>query len=285
MTPANTARSLRVVSCFAASLLLLVATSSSAWGPNGHRITGEIAWRSLTPKTKAALGELLPKGRYDTLAEAAAWADTDARRDPKHRWLESFHYVDIDPKAEHVVAGPRCECVMAGIQIQIARLRNPKLPQKDRIEALQLLAHFVGDVHQPLHVSHADRRGGTTIDVDFDGKPMTLHRLWDSGLLERKVRERVHGRNKRWRSYAQSLVDTQDADERARWMASLDPNAWADESLALSKQPRFAVKRDASLGDAYYEEAMPIVEQRLEQSGFRLAALLNSIFDPSQPGH
>jgi hypothetical protein len=28
---------------------------------------------------------------------------------------------------------------------------------------------------------------------------------------------------------------------------------------------------------------MPIVEQRLEQSGIRLAALLNSIFDPDRP--
>ena len=46
---------------------------------------------------------------------------------------------------------------------------------------------------------------------------------------------------------------------------------------------RFAVHRDASLGDAYYDEAIPVVEQRLAQSGIRLAALLNSIFDPDRP--
>jgi hypothetical protein len=58
-----------------------------------------------------------------------------------------------------------------------------------------------------------------------------------------------------------------------------------DESLALSKQPLFAVPRDESLGDAYYDKALPVVERRLEQSGIRLAALLNSIFDPDRTVH
>jgi hypothetical protein len=40
-------------------------------GPDGHRITGEIAQRIASPNTKAALGDLLSDGRYDTLAEAA----------------------------------------------------------------------------------------------------------------------------------------------------------------------------------------------------------------------
>jgi len=264
--------------------LLLPASSSSAWGPDGHRVTGEIAWRSLSPKTKAALGELLPKGRYDTLAEAATWADTYARSHPReYRWLDPFHYVDADPHADHVIAGPRCECVLAAIEIQTDRLRNPNSPHDAKVDALRLLAHFVGDVHQPLHVSHPDMRGGTTIDLRFDGERVTLHRLWDSELLDRKLRQRNRGRSPRWRAYAQSLVDTQDAAESARWSASLDPHVWADESLALSKQPLFAVQRDESLGDAYYEKAIPVVEQRLEQSGIRLAALLNSIFDPSRP--
>jgi hypothetical protein len=284
--PVRRSRTAWIVSCIAASLLLVVSSSSFAWGPDGHRVTAEIAWRSLSPKTKAALSELLPQGRYDTLAEAAAWADTYARSHPReYRWLEPFHYVDADPRADHVIVGPRCECVLAGIEIQTDRLRNRNAPLDAKIDALRLLAHFVGDVHQPLHVSHPDMRGGTTIDLRFDGESMTLHRLWDSELLDRKLRQRNRGRSPRWRGYAQSLVDTQDSAESARWSASLDPHVWADESLALSKQPLFAVQRGESLDDAYYEKALPVVEQRLEQSGIRLAALLNSIFDPAPPVH
>ena len=271
----------RIAPGIAVLLLLLLASSSFAWGPDGHRISGEIAWRSLSPTTKAALGDLLPDGRYDTLAEAAAWADTYARNHPReYRWLDSFHFVNADPRAEHVVAGPRCECVTAAIGIHADRLRDPKSSQDSKIEALRLLAHFVGDVHQPLHVSHPDTRGGTTIDLRFAGDPMTLHRLWDSALLERRLRERRRGRSARWRGYAHSLADSADAEERARWTASLDPLRWADESLALSKQPVFAVREGAALDAAYYEQSMPIVEERLAQAGVRLGALLDSIFDP-----
>jgi hypothetical protein len=282
--PASSLR--RIAPGIAALLLLLLASSSSAWGPSGHRITGEIAWRSLSPKAKAALGDLLPDGRYDTLAEAAAWADTYARNHPReYGWLDSFHFVNADPRAEHVVAGPRCECVVAAIGIHADRLRDPNSSRDSKIEALRLLAHFVGDVHQPLHVSHADTRGGTTIDLRFAGDPMTLHRLWDSALLERRLRERRRGRSARWRGYAHSLADSADAEERTRWTASLDPLRWADESLALSKQPVFAVRDDAALDAPYYEESMPIVEERLTQAGVRLGALLDSIFDPAARVH
>ena len=218
-------RTRRIAPCVAASLLLVVSSSSFAWGPDGHRVTGEIAWRSLSPKTKAVVSELLPKGPYDTLAEAAAWADTYARSHPReYRWLDPFHYVDADPHAEHVVEGPRCECVLAAIEIQTTRLRDPQASNDAKIDALRLLAHFVGDVHQPLHVSHPDMRGGTTIDLRFDGERMTLHRLWDSQLLDHTLRQRNRGRSPRWRAYAQSLADTQDAAESARWTASLDPH-------------------------------------------------------------
>ncbi len=256
----------------AALLLLLLAGSSSAWGPDGHRITGEIAWRSLSPKTKAAIVEVLPDGRYDTLAEAATWADTYARQHPReYRWLDPFHFVNTDPRAEHVIAGPRCECVVAAIGIHADRLRNPNGSRDSKIEALRLLAHFVGDVHQPLHVSHPDARGGTTIDLRFAGDPMTLHRLWDSALLERRLRERRRARSARWRGFAHSLGDSADAAERARWTASLDPLRWADESLALSKQPVFAVRRDAALDDAYYGSRF-----RSSKSGSRKRAFVSA---------
>jgi len=37
--------------------------------------------------------------------------------------------------------------------------------------------------------------------------------------------------------------------------------------------------------DAYYISRLPIVERRLAQGGVRLAAILNSIFDPNAPQH
>ncbi len=221
-----------------------------------------------------------------TLAEAAAWADTYARAHPRqYRWLDPLHYMDADPRAAHVKAGRDCGCVVAAIQNQADRLRDPNAPRAAKIEALRLVAHFVGDVHQPLHVAHPDMRGGTTIEVRFDGRETTLHRLWDSDLLKRRLREGGRRKGPRWRAYAQSLADRATAAQRARWTASLDPVVWADESLVISQQYTYGVRAGSALGDAYYDEAMPVVAERLAQSGFRLAALLNAIFDPRAPLH
>ena len=277
----------RIAACIAALLLFCLPEPSLAWGPNGHRISGEIAWRNLTPRTKDAVRALLPKkDRYDTLAETAAWADTFARDHPREwRWLEPLHYVNADPRGDAVRAGRNCGCVVGAIEIQADRLRDPKASRAEKMEALRLVAHFVGDVHQPLHVAHLDQRGGTTVDVRFDGKPTTLHKLWDSGMLERKLRERRRGRGRggRWRAHAHALADAVSPTQRAEWTASREPRAWAGESLRLAREYTFSVREDAALGDPYYERSIPIVEQRLQQSGLRLAALLNAIFDPAAP--
>jgi hypothetical protein len=277
----------RVVPWIAVLLLACAPEAVLAWGPNGHRISGEIAWRNLTPRAKDAVRALLPKkDRYDTLAETAAWADTFARDHPREwRWLEPLHYVNADPRGDAVHAGRNCKCVVGAIEIQTDRLRDPQASRAEKTEALRLVAHFVGDVHQPLHVAHLDQRGGTTVDIRFDGKSMTLHKLWDSGMLERKLRERRRGRgrNQRWRAHAQSLADSMTAAQRAQWTASLEPRVWAGESLGLARDYTFSVREDATLGDAYYERSIPIAEQRLQQSGLRLAALLNAIFDPVAP--
>ena len=126
-------------------------------------------------------------------------------------------------------------------------------------------------------------RGGNSIELRFDGRETTLHRLWDGDLLTRRLHELKRRRGPRWRAYAQSLSDRTPAAQRARWAAVRDPNAWADESLVLSQQLTYGVREGAQLGDAYYAEAMPVVEERLAESGVRLAALLDAIFDPAAP--
>jgi hypothetical protein len=241
-------------------------------------VTGEIAWRLAAPETKDALRTLLPQGRGGTLAEAAAWADTDARRDPRYAWLDPLHYVNVNPNAKRVDVRRDCACVVGAIERERDRLADPARSRAERLEALRLFAHFVGDVHQPLHVAHADGRGGTTVDVVFEGRETTLHRVWDGDLLRERLRERGRRRGPRWRAFAQALADRTPPAERTAWRKSRDPRVWADESLVLAREPMFAVRENARLGDGYVRESMPIVEQRLAQAGVRLAAELDAIF-------
>lgn len=64
------------------------------------------------------------------------------------------------------------------------------MSKEQRREDLGFLVHFVGDIHQPLHVSYTDDRGGGngTKVTFFDEDGWNLHRVWDSGLLGRRMR-------------------------------------------------------------------------------------------------
>jgi hypothetical protein len=49
--------------------------------------------------------------------------------------------------------------------------------------ALKSLGHWVGDIHQPLHVSFLDDRGGNTIRTSGQC-PGNLHAVWDNCLVQ-----------------------------------------------------------------------------------------------------
>jgi hypothetical protein len=253
-------------------LLALAPHPARAWGPDGHRIIGEIAWHELTPAAKRAVRELLPRGRYGSLAEASVWADVEARGNPRYAWLDPYHYVDTDPHAPHVDAASDCACVLAGIERFGREIADPTQPHRERVMALRLFAHFVGDVHQPLHVTGADGHGGTRTFVFFLDQRETLHQVWDTGLIAHQLGGRGY------RSYAKALADSITDAQRAKWTAQLDPRVWADESLALARRHLLRTRGGAQLGPDYFEREMPIVAQRLRQAGVRLGAWLNRRF-------
>lgn len=259
-------------------LSLLAAVPAAAWGPTGHRVIGEIAWRELRPETKRAVRTLLPAGRYDTLAEASTWADTYARQDDGYAWLAPLHYVDAPPGAKRVEAGRGCRCVTGAILEFADALGDPARPHEERVDALRLVAHFVGDVHQPLHVSHPDGSGGASVRVFLGGARTQLHAAWDSGFL----RLHLERAGLRWRPFALDLHGAVSAEDRRRWTGAPDPRAWADESLDLARRHTFGVRSGSTLGPDTVSTAIPVIERRLQQAGVRLAALLDDRLAPGR---
>lgn len=59
----------------------------------------------------------------------------------------------------------------------------PELAQ----EALKFLIHFVGDMHQPLHLCGRDR-GGNSDKVHWDNRVTNLHSVWDNSLIAKAIR-------------------------------------------------------------------------------------------------
>jgi hypothetical protein len=166
-------------------LLLTISFALVSWGYKGHRITALIAENYLTSQAKAAVKDLLGN---ESLADVSTWAD-DVRNDPQYKNTASWHYLNLPlglsyEKFGSVVYSQSIENVLTAIQRCEGTLSDEKTSKEQKREALKFLVHFIGDVHQPMHVSRAEDRGGNTIQVQFDGKGTNLHALWDSGLID-----------------------------------------------------------------------------------------------------
>ncbi|HEX5042616.1 MAG TPA: S1/P1 nuclease [Candidatus Polarisedimenticolaceae bacterium] len=287
--------------------LLLSSGAARGWGDEGHKIVGEIATRLLPLQQQREVKTLVraierPDGqRYAHLATASTLADTArararaqaeavregvtataARLAPWSRFaaMDRWHFLNLPRDARHLPEGTCADCVLSAIAFHWRQLADRTLSLQARGEALALLAHWVADVHQPLHVSYADDRGGTQIDRLSGVYPeaRNLHDVWDNGILARGLARRGL---RDWRAYAQALVTEIDPGDRARWEES-HPRAWADESYVLATdeallycrwedgtcRPR---GRERDLTGAYQARFQPVAERRLQQAAVRLA--------------
>lgn len=250
---------------------LLGATPVRAWGPEGHRLVAEIAWKHATAGARAEITKLLPEG--ETVVSIAPWAD-EVR--PQRRETAPWHYINIPVEAPRGEWRPYCpndECIITAVQRFSARLADRQLSVAEREEALRFLVHFVGDLHQPLHCGDRRDRGGNDVPVVFRGRPTNLHSIWDTPLLaEALQREGVRDR----------LLREAGPEELKRAGAG-QPEDWVWDSHRASGDTAYAalpLERPALLDDEYAERAYPVIERQLRLAGLRLAAMLNRALDP-----
>jgi S1/P1 Nuclease len=60
----------------------------------------------------------------------------------------------------------------------LALLSSSTATEQERLESLKYLGHWVGDIHQPLHVSFEDDRGGNSVGISGSLCRWNLHAAW-----------------------------------------------------------------------------------------------------------
>src|SRR5690625_1277634 len=155
--------------------------SAYAWGPTGHRVTGEIAEQHLTRKAKKKIDALL---NGESLALVSTYAD-DIKSDSKYRKYSPWHYVNI-PFGKTYEEYPKNKKgdIVYGIEKSITVLKSPNASHEDKVFYLKMLVHLIGDLHQPLHVGIGDDRGGNDFQVRWFNRGTNLHRVWDSQMID-----------------------------------------------------------------------------------------------------
>ena len=294
-----------------------------AWGPEGHQTVGELARGMLTDKARAAVTNILGN---DDLASVAIWADEvrAASRgkgplvhDPEaiafnqaHPHNDQWHFVNLplgstnytdngsfSSNGDVVHAINRCIAVLEG-----------KTKEFTKPQALRLLVHFVGDIHQPLHVgtgyynvddnSHVTlivnpaQAGGKPDDVGGNdlfygpGRFDELHGFWDGKLVEDVDHTTT------FRKLAPFLADKVD---KVNWKTPGNLHQWAEQWAGDSVKQAAAAYQGITFSDPvfnthnglkqisivlpgnYEADQTKRVEQQLAKAGFHLAELLNNI--------
>jgi hypothetical protein len=252
-----------IIGAIAASL----SFQASSWGQTGHRVTGAIAQYYLSPKAQQAITQLL--GNQD-LAEISTFAD-EMRSDPSDFWQETagpFHYVSV-PKGKMYaeVGAPEAGDAVTALKQFAAQVTSPTSSVQEKQLALKFIVHIIGDLHQPLHVGNGTDRGGNDVKLEFFWEDSNLHRVWDSGLIDRQKLS--------YTEWTQRLQVKISPEQAKAWMVA-DPHVWIAESTKI--RPGLYPDKDKLSWDYQYQ-VLPIVKQRLQMGGVRIAAYLNSLFN------
>jgi hypothetical protein len=251
-------------------IALQTATSAFAWGRLGHRVISRLAEKNLTPAAKAAIAELLEPG--ESLANASTWAD-EVRGRMRH--TAPWHYVDVpldEPRYDSKYSGEKIGCVVDKINEFRLVVKDKSKSIEDRRFALRFLIHCVEDMHMPMHVGDNHDKGGNQTQVRWGERGSNMHRVWDSGIIERA------GSTEEFWLADLATLDT--PGNRAAWMTGT-PEDWATESLLAAREayqdPKTGnrIKSGTKLGDEYQAKNLLVVRQRLAKAGARLAKVSN----------
>lgn len=253
------------------SLVLFLSTtisfgSNPPWGQTGHRTTGKIAENHLSRNAKRQVNKLL-KG--ESLAFVSTFGD-EIKSDKKYNELYTWHYINmaLDSQYEDSEKNPQGDLV-TGINKCISVLKNKNSTQEDKIFYLKMLVHFMGDLHQPMHIGRKEDKGGNTIQVQWFGNGSNLHRVWDTDMIEE------------WKmSYLELAENTEELSKLQ--IKSIQKGTvvdWVNDTHKLSKIAYASVNTGEKLRYRYSYDHFKTVRKQLQKGGIRLAKVLNDIFD------
>ncbi len=221
---------------------------------------------------------------------------------------KTYHYADVayqHGRYKTGYVGTNDHDLVHAINAAIAQLQGQPVPAPfsiaSRGEALLLLAHFIGDLHQPLHVGalYLDE-AGRTIDPDMPGTPgaaealetrggnslaigqsSNLHALWDD------MPDKLHAD-----AVPASMLQAARALRKSRAAIGKLAQTWASDTVAVStavfeglaigpvtQQKGARVWPTVLTDPAGYRARQEVLQTvQLTKAGARLAQLVNALY-------
>jgi len=273
--------------------LFTAARPAHAYWEYGHESVARIAWEQMRPDTRRQVAALLRQGRLletpecpvSTIEQASVWADCIKPLGDRFAYVYSWHYqnVDVCKPFDLKAACKDGNCVSAQIERNARLLADPKVPVRERLMALALLVHFMGDLHQPMHAGDHQDLGGNKVAANYGivGGRANLHSIWDGWLAERAISTPPAGPS--------AILAQISVTDRER-IASGSVEDWSREMWGKARDLAYKtlvgdpcgagpVERPI-LTEAQVRELIPEVRTDVAEGGIRLARLIDDALGP-----
>ena len=254
---------------FAVLFMTVFASGAQAFSYPSHAVVCDLAYQYAAPETQKMISGLVRQSREArSFAQLCGWPDR-VRKIDDYKHTSVWHYINVarQDTSVHRAHCPGKGCVTEEIRSMQKRLQRD--PDSDW-QALAFLGHFVGDVHQPLHVSYSDDRGGNQTRIYYRGERTNLHALWDrdvpslSGTLAKDS----------------NLI----ASFSVEFLLEGSPEDWANESLEKTREIYRNYRKGARFEDDDIAADRHWVRSRLHLAARRLAKLLDQLAPVSAAG-
>lgn len=235
------------------------------WSKTGHRVIGEVAQEHLTGKTRRMLKDLL---NGQSLAAVSNFAD-EIKADSIYRKFSAWHYVNIPKGKDYKDVEPyKYGDLVVAIQESVRIVKDKNSSRQDRIFYLKMLVHFIGDLHQPMHVGRLEDKGGNDIQVQWFNQGTNLHKIWDAHLID------DYGMS--YTELAAKLPKLNKKQIKAIQRGNV--LEWVEESQDVADRVYESVEAGEKLYYRYGYVWWDTVESQLQKGGLRLAKVLNELF-------
>lgn len=255
--------------------------TASAWGRLGHATVAKIAENHLTKKAKKQITEYM---HGESIVKWASYADdykpellVDLGFDPTDakRFITYPHTfeanADFTPYRGIEKDGKYIKNCIYYIEKMAKDLENAEqLSDSVRVASIALIVHFVGDMHCPEHIRYPDDQTIGYYPVYFGNEKIRYHTLWDTPIIAT--------RHPWGFSDTAALLDTY-TQEQIKQVTAGGPYDWGYDS-AMRSYKVHTIKENEKLNKRLYmNEYTPLAESQIRNAGYRLAKLLNEIFD------
>lgn len=242
--------------------------TAAAWGRQGHATIAKIAENNLKPSAKKTIEKYL--GGH-SIVYYSAWMD-DYRETKEYGFTTTWHTAPVNEELryEDSLLNPAKGNAIYGLEKAIEVLKDYK-NQPDSTVAVNLkyVIHLVGDMHCPSHVKYQGRNMSYKVSFKKLPDPVGIHTVWDSTIITMT----------KFYSYSEWAEELDLLDKRAqKEIVAGTPRDWFHDCAVRCEKQFDMAQPNQKLGKDFLNPAIELCETQIQYAGYRLAAVLNSLF-------